>query len=332
MKKKIVPVLVVLALVVVGVGGYFLGREFSTSPSLETPPAQSSTPAEPTPEVKNDAAPEANPVADVTPENDLKFTYYADKVQVIQTLAKAYAIPDEASKGFYFLLPDEILESAEISSDGKWVRAANLGSIIYTVANNVKIVETIPAAGEIQQAPKVEMEAPQVVTGQNDSTIPQDTTTGDVDYNEPLDNGDWSNDTIPDYLQNIINPEMSNPDNITEGSGIEGGHIGDGPGGYIDENGKWVVPVGPSSGSGYIAPLPRPTQPQPSQSEAEKPAEEPKVETPKVETPKQESNSGIPDYLLNNPNNVPASKVTEGSGIEGGHVGDGPGDDVSWNN
>lgn len=62
MKKKLVPVLVVLALVGVGVGGYMMGQQ-SNFPVVETPPAESSIP-----EVQTDAAPEATPAATTTPE------------------------------------------------------------------------------------------------------------------------------------------------------------------------------------------------------------------------------------------------------------------------
>ena len=62
MKKKIVPVLVVLALVTVGIGSYFLGQQ-SNSPVVETPPAQSSTP-----EAKPDVTPIATPSSEPTPE------------------------------------------------------------------------------------------------------------------------------------------------------------------------------------------------------------------------------------------------------------------------
>lgn len=41
MKKKIIPVLIVLILVIVGVGGYLMGQ--LNTPAAETPPAQSST-------------------------------------------------------------------------------------------------------------------------------------------------------------------------------------------------------------------------------------------------------------------------------------------------
>lgn len=66
MKKKIVPVLVVLALVVVGVGGYMMGQQ-SNNTVVETPPTESSTPVAVAPEAKPDAAPEATPVV-TTPE------------------------------------------------------------------------------------------------------------------------------------------------------------------------------------------------------------------------------------------------------------------------
>lgn len=59
MKKKIVPVLVVLALVIVGVGGYLMGQK-SNNPVVETPPAQSSTPeATPTTPVVETSSPES---------------------------------------------------------------------------------------------------------------------------------------------------------------------------------------------------------------------------------------------------------------------------------
>ena len=60
MKKKLVPVLVVLALIAVGVGGYFMGQR-SNSPTVENPPAESSTP-----EIKTE--PSVEPVADTTTE------------------------------------------------------------------------------------------------------------------------------------------------------------------------------------------------------------------------------------------------------------------------
>lgn len=56
MKKKLVPILVVLALVIVGVGSYFLGQRSNES-TIENPPAQSSTP-EATPDA---TTPEATP-------------------------------------------------------------------------------------------------------------------------------------------------------------------------------------------------------------------------------------------------------------------------------
>ena len=54
MKKKLVPVLVVLALVAVGGFGYFMGQQ-SIPPAVETLPAESS-------EVQTDAAPQASPI------------------------------------------------------------------------------------------------------------------------------------------------------------------------------------------------------------------------------------------------------------------------------
>lgn len=60
MKKKLVPVLVVLALIAVGVGGYFIGQQ-SNDPTVENPPAESSTP-----EVKTE--PSVEPVADTAIE------------------------------------------------------------------------------------------------------------------------------------------------------------------------------------------------------------------------------------------------------------------------
>ena len=60
MKKKIVPVLVVLALVAVGGAGYFMGQQ-SNAPAAETPPAESSTP-----EVTPDTTPDATPTTPVT--------------------------------------------------------------------------------------------------------------------------------------------------------------------------------------------------------------------------------------------------------------------------
>lgn len=113
MKKKIVPILVVLALVIVGIGGYFLGREFNTSPSLETPPAESSTP-----EVTPDTTPEATPVVETTsPEPAPETETMEPSVEpVSDTAAELGAEQDQA--GFAEALYTIYVKASKADEDG----------------------------------------------------------------------------------------------------------------------------------------------------------------------------------------------------------------------
>ena len=74
MKKKLVPVLVVLALIAVGAGGYFMGQR-SNAPTADNPPAQSSTPTTPAAETTS-PEPSAEPIADTAPQDGFTASIY----------------------------------------------------------------------------------------------------------------------------------------------------------------------------------------------------------------------------------------------------------------
>lgn len=115
--KKFVPVLVVLALVVVGGLGYFMGQQ-SNAPAAETPPAESSTP-----EVTPDTTPEVTPTTpavettfpEPTPETvehlqgDELTTYF----QQVYDLVMEQQIPQE------YRLQTELLYLPDMNESGK---------------------------------------------------------------------------------------------------------------------------------------------------------------------------------------------------------------------
>ena len=337
MKKKLAPVLVVLALVAVGVGGYLMGQR-SNAPTVENPPAESSTPAEPTPEVKQDAAPGTTPttpaVETTSPEPSvdmMAFEEFGYELRVISDELMLYKLPIESEEyENHSVYEGQIFNNVEISKNEEWYRiysANNAVSYIKNDPNCVVINFEHSAGGFTTTVEKVYLKSEYHDTGVN----AYDNYTTGVGQNI-LFKATWNNGT--GYL--CVGVGYGDASDYIQILDIATSQIG-----YVEAD-KFTWTLEESS-------TPKVEVEQPKQEvetpkvEVEQPKQEvetPKVEQPKQEDPKQEQNtsenqgnsSGLPDWLLNDPAHDNGTDVEDDPGLEGGHVGNGPGDGITWNN
>ena len=246
MKKKIAPALVVLALIAVGIGGYFLGRQ-SNLPAVETPPAESSTP-------------EATPTTPVAEMTSMEFSGEYIHIVCAERL-EVYESPFDIFEPVGTIPKFTYIQPAQESADGVWCRVFYDGRYLYykfadltegmdddkfyeefmdrgATGDPIRVEgmheDAVPQQPEEVETPKVEEPKAEEPKG-DPQPQPQPTPQPKPEPKPetPSNNqGNSGRDIIPDYLQGLITDHGT----IIPGSGIEGGHVGNGPGDGISWN------------------------------------------------------------------------------------------------
>lgn len=263
MKKRIAPILVVLALVVVGGLGYFMGQR-SNEPTIESPPAESSTP-EVTPEVEPvSSEPVVEPTPEtVSPEPSVEPTLEQDEEEMVfrdtlyQCIVMAEKMPAYSTP--HTTLPpvreyvrwDKILYN--VSESGEWCRTEVNGEYIYFREADItggltdkQIDELFIQRDAEQQSPKEEQQHQQEPAqpqqqpqSPKEEPIQEDPKPSeDVNDTPPEDNTETpeTTDDSTSSGDGYYDPwaEAGIPD---QDSGIEGGWVGNGPGDGITIHG-----------------------------------------------------------------------------------------------
>jgi len=174
-----------------------------------------------------------------------------------------------------------VIDDAQMSDDGVWLKAQYQDRTIYYRAEDL---------GELTHE---EWEQAQ--------ELHKNQTPDGTDYNAPLDQGDWSGDTLPDWVKD--DPANTDSESQFTDSQIEGGSHGEGTG-----QGFWI-----ESGTG-------------GNGNSNSTVESPEPEYPPTSGNSNGSTDSLPDWVKDDPANKEsiAGESTD-NGIEGGSHGEGTG-------